>query len=112
LKQKFFVPRRSCAQTAETNGAVLRYRVLRDPPRRLQGSAHVARTRGTPSHPDFARQALGIATDPDLKGIRTDSRFEGIVADAKLHAHGRAKVNETGFCKSGLAKSGDGRSSS
>jgi serine/threonine protein kinase len=31
-------------------------------------------------------QALGIATDPDLKGIRTDSRFEGIVADAKLHA--------------------------
>ena len=31
-------------------------------------------------------QALGIATDPDLKSIRSDSRFEAIVADAKLHA--------------------------
>jgi serine/threonine protein kinase len=31
-------------------------------------------------------QALGIATDPDLKSIRGDPRFDGIVAEARQHA--------------------------
>jgi eukaryotic-like serine/threonine-protein kinase len=31
-------------------------------------------------------QALGIATDPDLKSLRGDSRLEAVVADAKTHA--------------------------
>ena len=31
-------------------------------------------------------QALGIATDPDLKSIRGDSRFESLIADARQHA--------------------------
>jgi hypothetical protein len=38
-------------------------------------------------------QALGIETDPDLKSLHGDARFEAIIADAKQHAAAAQKAN-------------------
>jgi serine/threonine protein kinase len=54
--------------------------------RRGRSDEALAHLREALAHGLSPAQALGIATDPDLKGIRSDSRFEAIVADAKLHA--------------------------
>ena len=38
-------------------------------------------------------QAIGIATDPDLKSLHGDPRFEAIVDDANRHATATQKLN-------------------
>ena len=38
-------------------------------------------------------QALGIETDPDLKPLHEDARFEAIIAEAKQHAAAAQKAN-------------------